>query len=551
MLTGGFPKPRLGGFARPARGWMSSASRWLPPPPLRRFTRTEVVSWSPEALFAVVSDVDRYSEFVPLCTESRVLCARGPDAFDATLGMGYMGFAEAYTSRVTLRRPTSVVAEALDTQIFAHMRTEWTFAPETDGASGGLRGLCRTDQPRPGGDDVDESALANVTSGTAGRCRLSLQIEMQLQAHSHDQLLRTVMDAFAEQQVVAFKRRCGQLYGEGGRLLMHVSLGQLRDGSRGSGDGVVCPPNTGGGSAKEGSGVRPAVLPRPVAAAAAPSGGAPEPATSHASTTAHRVVVGGRGSDSLLHGVQIEPRWRAEVERAFEAHALSDALTLGRFVEACRALGCADGVLASYAKSGALGAIIQPAAATTTTASDRASSSAAEMVDARSLLAAALFVEFDADGDGLITRQPALPPWCPQPWWPSSHHQHRTASTAPPASHRQHRTPTAPLPTPQPHPHQARSSSHTCGCSPERRTTSAGPSSRGTPLPPRWDVLGRDPPAAARDSRVGDAGFCAMPPEHSVLVSLARGVERSVVCHQHTALCRRPGARASPLRSST
>jgi len=366
---------RAGGSLTPTRGWLSGALNLMPAPPVRHFARSEVVGWSPEALFAVVSDVGRYSEFVPLCTSSRVVKAHGADAFEATLGLGYMGIAEEYTSRVKLTRPTSVVAEALDAPLFAKMRTVWSFAPgDPAGAAVGAGGQ-------------------STASSVAGLCRLDLRIEMQLRAHSHDQLLRRVMHTFAEQQVEAFKRRCTELYGEG----MPVK------GSR-AGSGA-------GGSKSDAGSAADARTHTPVPAADARTEPVP-PAPKAATAVAAAAAPSTRG---LLAGVRMDPRWRADVERAFGAHALDESLTLGRFIEACRALGCANLASFSTPSSGALQLVMKPAssatrvlqAAASTAAEERAASAlphAEEMVDRRSLLAAALFVEFDADGNGSITR---------------------------------------------------------------------------------------------------------------------------------------------------
>ncbi|EOD15881.1 protein COQ10 B, mitochondrial precursor, partial [Emiliania huxleyi CCMP1516] len=163
------------------RSIFGASDSWLPKPPARCFEREEVVGWAPEILFDIVADVELYSEFVPLCSASRIVRRHGPDRFDAVLGIGYLGLSEEYTSRVTLSRGTSpaiVVAEALDARLFTRMRSEWTFSP-----------------------------------ASAGGCRLALRVDMQLRAHSHDQLLRSVMGTFAEQQVFAFRRRCAELHG--------------------------------------------------------------------------------------------------------------------------------------------------------------------------------------------------------------------------------------------------------------------------------------------------------------------------------------------------
>ena len=385
-----------------ARGWLSL----VPSPPLRCFERSETVGWSAEALFAVVADVGRYAEFVPLCTRSRVLRTHTDDAFDATLGLGYMGIAEEYTSRVQLHRPSEVVAEALDARLFKRMRTVWRFEPIVLGGPRLAAGAT------PGGD-----TLADARSFAAGACKLSLSIEMQLRAHAHDQLLRAIMDQFAGQQVNAFKQRCVELYGEG---LPVDSVGTGYEWPTGNSPRSLVQPLTGVGKAEARGG-----------STSRDVGGCPESGTNSCSSglsiaqdeqaqdsTERRRsqrTSSTCNSDSLLSKLRIDPKWRADVERAFEAHALNDALSLGRFVEACRSLGCRNGALASLpgTSSGVLQLVIQPAstvgkvvqaAASISALNDVGIQSADEAIDSRSLLTAVLFVEFDADGNGAVTR---------------------------------------------------------------------------------------------------------------------------------------------------
>jgi len=70
-----------------------------------QFTACRLVPFSPQQLFEVVADVDRYSEFVPFCTcahvapradsshsqrsASRVIRRVSPRAFDAELSVGF------------------------------------------------------------------------------------------------------------------------------------------------------------------------------------------------------------------------------------------------------------------------------------------------------------------------------------------------------------------------------------------------------------------------------------------------------------------------------
>ena len=90
-----------------------------------------------EPMFDLVADVERYPEFVPLCTGLRVRSRRpsgdGRQALVADMSIGYKMIRERFTSRVSLDKPRlRVVVEYIDGP-FSHMENIWTFRNEPDG----------------------------------------------------------------------------------------------------------------------------------------------------------------------------------------------------------------------------------------------------------------------------------------------------------------------------------------------------------------------------------------------------------------------------------
>ena len=88
-------------------------------------------------MFDLVADVERYPEFVPLCTGLRVRSRRasgdGRQALVADMSVGYKMIRERFTSRVSLDRPRlRVVVEYIDGP-FSYMENIWTFRNEPDG----------------------------------------------------------------------------------------------------------------------------------------------------------------------------------------------------------------------------------------------------------------------------------------------------------------------------------------------------------------------------------------------------------------------------------
>ncbi len=92
-----------------------------------------------EQMFDLVADIERYPEFVPLCTSLRVRNRRpegqGRETLIADMSVGYKMIRERFTSRVALDKPRlRVVVEYIDGP-FSHMENIWTFRDQPDARS--------------------------------------------------------------------------------------------------------------------------------------------------------------------------------------------------------------------------------------------------------------------------------------------------------------------------------------------------------------------------------------------------------------------------------
>jgi coenzyme Q-binding protein COQ10 len=90
-----------------------------------------------ETMFELVADIERYPEFVPLCTGLKVRRRRpdgqGREILIADMSVGYKMIRERFTSRVVLDKPRlRIVVEYIDGP-FSHMENIWTFRDEPDG----------------------------------------------------------------------------------------------------------------------------------------------------------------------------------------------------------------------------------------------------------------------------------------------------------------------------------------------------------------------------------------------------------------------------------
>ena len=89
-------------------------------------------------MFDLVADVERYPEFVPLCTALRVKRRlRSDDDVEmlvADMTVAFKLIRETFTSRVTLDRPRLTIhVEYLDGP-FSRLDNRWTFIPQGESA---------------------------------------------------------------------------------------------------------------------------------------------------------------------------------------------------------------------------------------------------------------------------------------------------------------------------------------------------------------------------------------------------------------------------------
>ena len=89
-----------------------------------------VLPYTPEQLFALVADIERYPEFLPWCIGARIK-ERQPNLVVADLIIGFKVFRERFTSRVVLDPPRKIDVTYAEGP-FRYLDNHWTFerAPE-------------------------------------------------------------------------------------------------------------------------------------------------------------------------------------------------------------------------------------------------------------------------------------------------------------------------------------------------------------------------------------------------------------------------------------
>ncbi len=93
----------------------------------------QISPYTPEQLYALVADVERYPEFLPWCRAARIL-ERAEGEFLAELAIHFKGLTERYTSRVVLSPPYKVEA-TLVRGPFSHLTNRWQFTALPQGGT--------------------------------------------------------------------------------------------------------------------------------------------------------------------------------------------------------------------------------------------------------------------------------------------------------------------------------------------------------------------------------------------------------------------------------
>lgn len=101
-----------------------------------KFEATRRVAHSPERMFALVADVEKYPEFLPLC-ERLVVRSRkerdGRTVLVADMSIGYKAIRETFTTQVLLKPNERIIDVKYIDGPFKYLSNIWGFEPASDG----------------------------------------------------------------------------------------------------------------------------------------------------------------------------------------------------------------------------------------------------------------------------------------------------------------------------------------------------------------------------------------------------------------------------------
>jgi len=136
-----------------------------------------VLPYTPEQLFALVADVERYPEFLPWCIGARIR-ERSESLLVADLVIGFKLIRERFTSRVTMDRPHLGIETAYADGPFKHLSNCWRFEPTPDGG-----------------------------------CRIDFYVEFEFRSAVLQKLIGLLFHEAVKRMVGAFETRARALYG--------------------------------------------------------------------------------------------------------------------------------------------------------------------------------------------------------------------------------------------------------------------------------------------------------------------------------------------------
>lgn len=145
---------------------------------MRSVQRSALVPYSPEQMFRLVDDIERYPEFLPWCSAASVDSIDG-DRVTASLELNKGGLRKTFTTRNT-RHEFDAIDLTLVGGPFRRLEGGWRFA------------------------DLDGQG-----------CKVSLALDFEFESRMIDMLLGSYFESTCNSLVEAFTQRAAGVYGAG------------------------------------------------------------------------------------------------------------------------------------------------------------------------------------------------------------------------------------------------------------------------------------------------------------------------------------------------
>ncbi|MCP4328842.1 MAG: type II toxin-antitoxin system RatA family toxin [Alphaproteobacteria bacterium] len=135
-----------------------------------------MLPYTPEQMFDLVADVEKYPDFLPWCIGARIR-KRDGNIIHADLIIGFKMFRERYTSRITLNQPRRIDVQYVQGPL-KYLNNHWVFDPHPDG------------------------------------CQIDFFVDFEFRSRLLEKLIGTLFNEAFRRMVGAFERRAQVLYGK-------------------------------------------------------------------------------------------------------------------------------------------------------------------------------------------------------------------------------------------------------------------------------------------------------------------------------------------------
>jgi len=101
-----------------------------------QFETRRLVKHSPDRMYALVADIERYPEFLPLCEALSIRSRRerdGKELLLADMTVGYKAIRETFTTQVLLTPAERAIDVKYIEGPFRYLDNRWRFEPTADG----------------------------------------------------------------------------------------------------------------------------------------------------------------------------------------------------------------------------------------------------------------------------------------------------------------------------------------------------------------------------------------------------------------------------------
>ncbi|MBT3306172.1 MAG: type II toxin-antitoxin system RatA family toxin [Alphaproteobacteria bacterium] len=137
---------------------------------------------TPEQMFALVADIEKYPEFLPWCVATRIRekgTEDGADKLIADMVIGYKMFREKFGSKVVCHTPQRIDVTYFDGP-FKYLTNHWIFEP---------------------------------VEGQGGDCLIDFYVDFEFKSRFFQAAIGPVFNEAVKRMIRAFEKRADALYG--------------------------------------------------------------------------------------------------------------------------------------------------------------------------------------------------------------------------------------------------------------------------------------------------------------------------------------------------